>query len=327
MADARRLAWLPRLLLPAAAIVLLPALLGGYWLKAWLAAVIYALAASGVALLQARLGLVHLGQVALMGAGGWVCLRLWHATGWPFEACLLAATLAAAAAGLLVGLPALWLRGLAVSLTTLMAAGAFAVAVTALQFPNGGAGGLAGYGFGTVPMARPALAPDDAALLRYAALGLWACLALQQALLRGASGRAWALMRQSEAAARMAGVAVGPRKLQALALAGAVAGMAGSLLAAMLGTLDPRSFAASESIVLLAVALIGGTQSPLGILLAGLLHRVLPALLDTAGLDAQLATLLFGLGLMHALATAPGGLAGQWAHAWQRLRARRAPPP
>lgn len=315
-----------RLLLPAAAvvlaIVLVPALLDGYWLKVWLAAVIYSLAAGGVALLQARLGLVHLGQVALMGVGGWVCLRLWHATGWPFEACLLAATLAAAAAGVLIGLPALRLRGLAFSLTTLMAAGAFAVGAAALQFPNGGAGGLAGYGFGTVPMARPWLATGDAALLRYVALLLWACLALQQALLRGATGRAWALMQQSEAAARMAGVAVGLRKLQALALAGAMAGMAGSLLAAMLGTLDPRSFAASESIVLLAVALIGGTHSALGIVLAGVLHRVLPALLDTAGLDAHLATLLFGLGLLHALATAPQGLAGQAAQVWQRLRPR-----
>lgn len=313
-------------LLPAAAIAVLPALLGGYWLKVWLAAVIYALAAGGAALLQARLGLVHLGQVALMGVGGWVCLRLWHATGWPFEACLLAAMLAASLAGVLVGLPALRLRGLAFSLTTLMAAGAFAVGVTALQFPNGGAGGLAGYGFGTVPMARPALASGDAALLRYAALLLWGCLALQQALLRGATGRAWALMRQSEAAARMAGVDVDLRKLQALAIAGALAGLAGGLLAALLGTLDPRSFAAGESIVLLAVALIGGTHAPLGVLLAGVLHRVLPALLDTAGLDTHLATLLFGLGLVHALATAPQGLAGQAAQALQRLRNRRQRP-
>lgn len=316
-----------RLLLPAAAIALLPALLGGYWLKVWLAAAIYAMAAGGVALLHARLGLVHLGQVALMGVGGWACLRLWHATGWPFEACLLAGALAAAAAGVLLGLPALRLRGLAFSLTTLMAAGAFAAWATALQFPNGGAGGLAGYGFGTVPMARPGLATGDAALLRYAALLLWACLALQQALLRGPTGRAWALLQHSETAARMAGVAVGLRKLQAFALAGALAGMAGSLLAAFLGTLDPRSFTAGESIVVMAVALIGGTRSALGIVLAGVLHRVLPALLDTAGLDANLATLLFGLGLLHALATAPLGLAGHCMQAWECFRQRRRAPP
>lgn len=329
------LAWRAlRGLWPALAIAVLPALLGGYWLKVWLAAVVYALAASGVALLHARLGLVHLGQVALMGMGGWVALRLWHATGWPAEACLLAAAAAGAAAGVLVGLPALWLRGLAFSVATLMVAGGFAVWTAALQFPNGGGGGVSGYGFGTVPMARPLLAPSDAALLRCAALLLWACLALQQVLLRGPAGRAWALMRQSPDAARMAGVAVRRRTLQALAVAGAVAGLAGGLLATVLGTLDPRSFAAAEGILLLAVALIGGTASPLGVLLAGVLHRVLPALLDSAGLDAHLATALFGLGLLHALATAPLGLAGQAAQAGTVLRTalrmalrRRAGPP
>lgn len=309
-----------RMLLPAAAIGLLPACMGGYWLQAGISAVVYAIAACGVALLQAQLGRVQLAQVAWMGVGGWLCLRLWHATGWPVEVCLLAAAAGSALAGVAVGLPMLRLRGLGFALASLMVAGAFSVAVQALQFPNGGAQGPAGYGPGMVPLPRPAWAADDARLLRATALLLWACLALQQALVRGAPGRAWALMRDSPAAALACGVPVELRLLQALAWSGATAGLAGGLLAVQLGTLDPRSFAPGESMVLMATTVIAGPHSPWAPLLAGCLHRMVPAVLAQAGLGAPLALLLFGLALMHALATAPQGLAAQAGAAAHRLR-------
>ena len=320
-----------RLLGPALAIALLPVLLGGYWLQVWTAAVIYAMAACGVALLQAQLGLVQLAQVAWMGVGGWLCLRLWHGTGWPVGMCLGGATLGTALAGALVGLPLLRLRGLGFALASLMLAGAFGVLIHALQFPNGGSDGLAGYGPGMVPMARPTAWTGDAALLRGAALLLWACLALQGAMVRGAPGRAWALMRENPAAALACAVPVNLRRLQALAWCAATAGLAGSLLALQLGTLDPRSFAPGESIVLLATTVIAGPQAAAGPLLAGVLHRVVPGALASLGLDAQLALLLFGLALMHALATAPQGLVVQLQTlarmAWRFRWPRRAPRP
>ena len=124
------------------AIFLLPLWLSSLWLRILTSAAIYALAAAGTALLYARLGLVSLMQGALIGVGGWVTLRMWHATGLPFEVNMLAGGLAAALTGALLGTPALRMRGLYFALISLMAAAAFQIFVTATQFPNGGDGWL-----------------------------------------------------------------------------------------------------------------------------------------------------------------------------------------
>ncbi|MBC7939190.1 MAG: branched-chain amino acid ABC transporter permease [Chitinophagaceae bacterium] len=314
-----------RLILAAiavAALAALPAVLSAYWVKVWLAAVIYTVAASGVALLYARLGLVSLAQVALTGVGGWVCLRVAHATGAPFEVAMLAGASATAAVGVIVGLPALRMRGLYLALVTLMAAGGFTIVVTAVQFPNGGEG-FSGYGFDPRPMPRPLLAQSDEALLRYAVVMALLGYGLIGWHLKRAPGRAWALIRRSEAVAMSAGVDVVLYKCWAFALSGFLAGMAGSLLAATLGTLDARSFPASESILLFALTVVGGAFSPLGQVVSGVLYRVVPALLDTIGVDGNLSFVIFGAALLQALITAPRGVAGQVLDAVERVRQRR----
>jgi len=301
-----------------AALVLAPSFLGAYWTKVWISAVIYSLAASGVAVLYARLGLVSLAQVALVGIGGWVCLRVSHATGWPFEAAMLVGGVMTAAIGIVVGLPALRMRGLYFALVTMMAAGGFTILVTVLQFPNGGAG-FSGYAFDPQPMPRPLLAQTDEAMLRYAmavtALG-FALVWLHQ---RSAPGRAWALIRRSEAVAMSAGVNVALYKIWGFGLAGFLAGISGSLLAATLGILDARSFPASESILLFALTAVGGIYSIAGQVLSGVLYRIVPALLDSWGLDGNLSFVVFGVALLHALVNAPRGIAGQLQDARKRL--------
>lgn len=313
-------------LLGLLAVALLPALLSAYWVKVWTAAVIYTLAASGVALLYARLGIVSLAQVALTGVGGWVCLRVAHATGAPFELAMLAGAAATALVSVVVGLPAMRMRGLYLALVTLMAAGGFTIAVTAQQFPNGGEG-FSGYGFDPQPMPRPWLAQTDEALLRYASFMALLGYGLIAWHLKRAPGRAWALIRRSEAVAMSAGIDVVRYKCWAFALSGFLAGMAGSLLAATLGTLDARSFPASESILLFALTVVGGAFSPLGQIFSGLLYRVVPALLDTVGVDGNLSYVIFGAALLHALMTAPRGLAGQMLDALSRWKNRRGATP
>ncbi|MBC7940359.1 MAG: branched-chain amino acid ABC transporter permease [Chitinophagaceae bacterium] len=314
-----------RLTLAAVAVValtVLPAMLSAYWVKVWLAAVIYTVAASGVALLYARLGLVSLAQVALTGVGGWVCLRVAHATGAPFEVAMLAGASATAAVGVIVGLPALRMRGLYLALVTLMAAASFTIVVTAVQFPNGGEG-FSGYGFNPRPMPRPLLAQSDEALLRYAVVVALLGYGLIAWHLKQAPGRAWAMIRRSEAVAMSAGIDVVLYKCWAFALSGFLAGMAGSLLAATLGTLDARSFPASESILLFALTVVGGAFSPLGQVVSGVLYRVVPALLDTIGIDGNLSFIIFGAALLQALITAPRGVAGQLFDAVERVRQKR----
>ena len=101
----------------------------------------------------------------------------------------------------------------------------------------------------------------------------------------GKPGRAWAAIRESEPAALAAGVNITQYKLWAFALASFMTGVAGGLLAGSAGALSPIAFPTQDSIVLLAVILMGGIYSLWGAVVAGLLVRLLPALLENWGVS------------------------------------------
>ncbi len=313
----------PRVPRPAAAVVVVfvlaiiavavPAVFSVFWIRSFTTSVIYAIACAGVGLLYGRLGLVSLGQIALVGVGGWITLRLGHGTSLPYPVLLVASGLGTCVIGVMVGLPALRLSGLNLAIVTLMFAGAFSIVFNATGFPNGG-GGFLGQATGSVqPIAleRPSLGHSDAGYFRYvvivAAL-MFAALAWQ---LRGRAGRQWAVIRQSEAGALAAGVDTTRSKLRALALVSFTTGVAGGLLAANAGVLDPGNFTPSESILLFAVVLIGGAFSLFGAVLAGLLGQAMPSLLSELGVNGNAILVVFGLSLIHAVSTAPAGIAGQ----------------
>ncbi|NEY90144.1 branched-chain amino acid ABC transporter permease [Tabrizicola oligotrophica] len=303
--------------------VFLPMLAGSYWLSIFTSAAIFAMAISGVAFMYARLGMVSLTQVGLMGLGGWVTLRLNHLWDLPFEVNMVLAALATMICGWVLALPALRMRGLYLALVTLMAAGGLEILFATYQFPNGGTG-FWGVKIGsTAPFRRPALAQSPEAYLRY-------CIAIAtlgflfiEAHRRLFPGRAWALIRRSEAAAMAAGVNVTLYKTWAFGIAGAIAGAAGALLAGSLGLLDDGTFRSSESIMLFALAVVGGARFWLGAVIAAVLFRVLPGLLNTWGVDTDLAFVIFGAGLLHALITAPNGIAGQVHDLVAKVRGKR----
>lgn len=297
-----------------------PLLLASLWLKVLTGVAIYTLTAASIALLYRRLGLVSLAHVALMGAGGWVGLRLAYGLGTPFEVNMLAGGSVAACLGMVFAYPALRMRGLYLALVTLMIAGAFAIIVNVIQFPNGG-GGFSGFAVKSADyMPRPFFANSDPAYYAYCVF----VTALGMALIHwheiGKAGRAWALIRRSEAAAMSTGVHVTFYKVWAFALSGFLAGIAGVLLAGNLQMLDARSFPAAESVMIFALTIVGGAWSAFGSLIAAALYRLVPALLNDLGVNGDAAYIIFGAALIHALATAPRGIAGQIEDAWAHLR-------
>lgn len=294
-----------------AGLIVLPLVSGAIWIKVFTSAMIFAIAAAGASLVYACLGMVNLAQVALVGVGGWIMLRLNYATAFPFELSLLLSGTGAALVGMVLSIPAMRMRGLYLALVTLMAAGAFQIIFTAFQFPNGGGGfwGVALQSPGD--MRRPAIAESDAAYLQYVIAVAAVCFVIISLHGKTRPGRAWSMIRQSEANAMAVGINVTFYKVWAFVLAGFLAGVAGGLLAGGLKILDARSFAAGESILLFALAVVGGVYHWVGALFAGLLYRAVPALLNDFGVDADLSLVIFGAALLHAIMTAERGLAGQ----------------
>jgi branched-chain amino acid transport system permease protein len=284
-------------------------------------AAIYAVVALGLGLLVGRVGLFSLGQGAVVQIGAWVAARLLFATTQPYPLVLLDAGLVTMLIGTAIGLPALRLRGLYLALITLMLAGAITVILATINFPNGG-GGFTGYNGSSVhipAIRRPSIAGTDPAYFRYAVIVGVLMFALVYAHLRMRPGRAWAAIRQSEPAALAAGINTTFYKLWAFALASFITGVAGGVLAGQSHYLYSINFTTQDSITLLAVALMGGAYNMWGAVIAALLMQLLPAILQNVGVAYDWLTILFGIGVLQVLTTAPTGIADQFPKDMKKL--------
>jgi branched-chain amino acid transport system permease protein len=294
-------------------LLVLPSMLSLYYVDAITQVTIYSIVALGLGLLVGRVGMVSLGQGAVLAMGAWVAARLLFATSLPFPLILLAAGLITMVLGTLVGLPALRMSGLYLALITLMLAGAITVALATINFPNGGHG-FTGYNGSTVhipAIRRPSVATTDPAFFRYSVVVAILMFLLVLAHIRGRPGRAWAAIRQSETAALAAGINTTLYKLWAFALASFITGVAGGLVAGSYRYLNSLTFSTQDSITLLAVVLMGGAYSMWGAIVAGFLLKFLQALLNDWGVSPDWLTILFGIGVLQVLTTAPRGLVEQ----------------
>ena len=179
-----------------------PLLFSAYWLNTFSTVACLTLVAGTVSLLYGQLGMVSLAQFALTGVGGWFCLRLIHGLAMPFELALIIGAVIAGLFGLILGLPALRMRGLYLALLTLMIAAAVQVVVNVIGFPDGGPGWTGHVVNGQRALIqRPLLATTDTAYFRYVMFWLAAGMALIEWSRATLPGRAWGLIRKSEAAA------------------------------------------------------------------------------------------------------------------------------
>jgi len=125
-------------------------------------------------------------------------------------------------------------------------------------------------------------------------------------------GRAWAAIRESEPASLAAGVNITFYKMWAFALASFMTGVAGCLLAAQVGNPTVYGFPTQDSLTLIATALIGGIFTLWGAVVAGIFMQLVPFILSTEwDVDPNWLLIIFGLGLLQVLLTAPGGIAQQ----------------
>ena len=293
----------------AAAVLLglfaVPAFFDAFWIANFTQMVVFSIVVASAGLLYGRVGLVSLGQVAPYGIGCWVTMRLAFATTLPYPVLLLVGGLVASIIGVLIGLPALRVSGLYLALVTLMLAAGVEIVLANIKFPNGGPGfsGVSKSLTDIKSMRRPVFAVPDVAYYRFALLGAFVMFMLASFVLSRKPGRAWASIRQSEAAALAAGIDVTRYKLWAFALAAFMAGVAGGLYG---GTIPKGigidAFSRQAAIFLIAVVIMGGIYSLWGGLLGAFFATCLLKFLTQNVIGhafwTRFSLSLFGFGLL-----------------------------
>ena len=282
------------------------------------AAALSAILALGLNIIVGFAGLLNLGYAAFFAIGAYTYAFVNLYGHCPFWLGLPLAAVNAAIAGVLLGLPVLRVRGDYLAIVTLGFGEIVRLAFTNLDRWTGGPNGLLGIGHPTMPWMAWEGGPRfvwynfgvastpyyyvTAALL---ALVMWGCVRLA----RSRIGRAWAAIREDELAAHCAGIDVIWMKLTALGCGAAIAGVAGTLYAAKQGTITPDSFDFILSVMILAMVVLGGLGSVVGVVLGAVILTVAPELLRGV---AQYRMLLFGCTMIVIMRFRPEGLLGSW---------------
>jgi branched-chain amino acid transport system permease protein len=266
-----------RLLVPAVALagagtVALVALHGSYRFGL-IQSMILATIMLSIVVLTGFVGQISLAQAAFAGVGGFALSKLSGAWGVPFPLAPLLAAGAAGLLGVLVGLPAVRIRGAQLAVVTLAAA----VAIERFLFNNPSLTPAEGNLIGNPHALGLDLGIRGGGDLVRVAFGLLALGVLVAAvtgvgaLLRGGTGRRFLAVRSNERAAAAVGVDVAATKLHAFALSSFLAGLGGALIGYSRGQLSADSFGVFTGLEWLVFAYLGGITSIGGALVAGAL--------------------------------------------------------
>jgi branched-chain amino acid transport system permease protein len=288
---------------------------------------VFVVAIVGLNLLTGYSGQISLGNGAFMAIGGYTTALLVHHIGLPYGLTIPLAGLLAAAAGVMIGIPALRLRGIYLALATFALALAVTPVLNNFDTFTGGHNGI---------NLRPAAAPWglDLSNEQWLYFLCWSVAVVlfvpAWLLLRSRTGRAWMAIRDSETAAMANGINISFYKTLAFALSAFYAGVAGSLQAVVLSYINPDSYSLNLSLSLLIGAVVGGLGSLWGPLLGGLVVVWLPYLAERgAGLHIGPLSfggkpdIGFGVLLLVLMFFAPAGLAGLIGRGWRQYQALR----
>ena len=273
----------------------LPFGLDGDQVQAAATTVVFGMIAISLVPLTGWAGQISLGQLGLAAAGAYVAVL--SAQSLPFPLPLLAGVLAGCAAAVVIGIPAIRLRGLQLAIATL----AFAVTVTDFLLSPTYLGRYLGS-----DLPRPVfwgLDLDDERTFYYFSLGLLGMVVL--ALLgmrRSRTARALIACRDNEPAAQSFGLNLVRVKLMAFGISGAIAGLAGALFAYQERALQSSAFVPADNLQVFLGAVVGG----FGAIGGPVLGTAAIYLLNQ--LNYWVAAYIPTLGLILLLMFAPGGL-------------------
>jgi branched-chain amino acid transport system permease protein len=282
-------------------------------------------------------GLLDLGYVAFYAVGAYTFALLATHFGWGFWMCLPIAGLAAALWGVILGFPVLRLRGDYLAIVTLAFGEIVRIVLLNWTDLTNGPNGISGIpkpSFFGLPFTPAGGADTFSAFfglrydplhsiifLYYVILGLALLTNLVTLKLRRLPiGRAWEAMREDEIACRSLGINTTITKLTAFATGALFGGLAGSFFATRQGFISPESFTFIESAIILAIVVLGGMGSQLGVVIAAIVMvGGFEALRHTGGLQeifgegfdpALYRMLLFGIAMVAIMVWRPRGIIG-----------------
>ena len=292
-----------------------PAWAGDYFLSQLSFVLVYAVAGLGLMVLSGYTGLASIGHAAFLGVGAYVQAVL-SARGWPFPLTMLLAAALAGSAGVVVGLPALRVKGIYLAIATLSFGFIVEEVLARWESVTHGNSGL------TVVSAQffgADLGSSEA--FYYLALGVCVLVTLGVLnLLRSATGRAFIAIRDSEISAQSMGIHLARYKTLSFALSAAIVGLAGALYAHKLRFISPDQFSIAQSSDLLLLVVVGGLGSVHGAFLGAIFLITMPQLIalgkdwlpPAIGQATGLQGLVYGLVLMAFVLFEPMGLYGRW---------------
>jgi len=301
--------------------VLLLVLIGAPWLMAeyWLAQLtfilIYAIAGLGLMLLAGFTGQFSLGHAAFLGVGAYTQAVLTNA-GLPFPIALACAAGLSASVGVVVGLPALRVKGIYLGMATLSFG--FIVEEVLARWESV-TGGNAGIRIKQPDIFGWTLDSDTAFYFLCLLITVLSTLGILN-LLRAPTGRAFVAIRDSEISAQSMGIHLARYKTLSFALSAALAGIAGALYAHKLRFISPDQFDILQSIDLLLMIVIGGLGSVHGAFLGAIFLITMPQVIamikdylpPAIGQAPGLQGLVYGVVLVAFVLFEPQGLYGRW---------------
>ena len=332
----------------AALLPLLLAQAGDSWVRITAMAVLYVMLALGLNIVVGMAGLLDLGYIAFFALGAYLYGILasphlmenfeWIAVAYPLGihvnifVILPFAALVAGAFGVILGAPTLKLRGDYLAIVTLGFGEIIRIFMNNMNSPVNITNGPKGITL-IDPVTIGSWTFDtglDLGFMRLSQLQLYYYLflvivivivILNYRLQQSRVGRAWVAIREDEIAAKAMGINTRNLKLLAFAMGASFGGVSGALFAALQGFISPESFTLNESIVVLAMVVLGGIGHIPGVIVGALMLAVFPEVLrhgvvplqellfGKVVIDAEIIrSLLYGLAMVLVMLYKPKGL-------------------
>jgi branched-chain amino acid transport system permease protein len=269
---------------------IIPAQYDSYFIDA----VATALVLEGIGIVTNRAGLVALCPMSFAGVGAWIVgyLNLHGAPGDLFV-WVLVGGICTIPFGLLIGIPALRLRGVNLAVITVSFAIATDSILAYLNFPGEVQG---------ISVSRPSLVATDWGYFNFCwLLFVLSAVAIFWVSRRTTVGRAWPAIARSERAVASMGMSVARAKLLGFVISAFLAGVAGGLFVGQIGSATASQFGTVQSLLIFAIAVLVGAGSPLGALLGGALSQAVPQILQTLSVSQNVGSIFFAFGAVQAL--------------------------